>query len=308
MAQGQTTPEKTLSNPWSGKGFCDPHQYKSAIDRAEGGYKSCELGIEMFKRLHKITEQYSAAIREWSTSSQKQIAESKESGTTRKAWLECVRTVEKLAEHNDHIADGIQKKVVEKMTKFKTEDYGKSFIHVKKIKDFEHDFKKIQKPWLEFLDKINDAKQAYHDSTRKLRHAEAADRIIQSDVGSTDDQKKKVKTSVEKRKSDTKDYEEKYQRLISDSEKRRESYEKDMFDILARTDAFERKRLEHFHSMFDALKDATLVDNKEHNDKLVTKFNEAIEGHKIDADIDFFHKHYGNKTESKWPVFEDLKE
>jgi len=308
MAQGQTTPEKTLSNPWSGKGFCDPHQYKSAIDRAEGGLKSCELSIDIFKRLHKIQEQYSAALREWSTSSQKQIAESKESGTTKKAWAECIRTVEKLAEHHDVIADGIQTKVIDQMTTFKTENYGKSFFHVKKIKDFEHDFKKLQKPWLEFLDKINDAKQAYHDTKRKLRHAEGADKIIQTDLGSTDEQKKKSKGSVEKRKSETKDCQDKYQRLIDDSEKKKVTYEKEMFEILDRTDVFEKKRLEHFHSIFNALREATLVDNKERNEKLVATFTEAIKGHQIDADIEFFHKHYGNKTESKWPAFEDLKE
>jgi hypothetical protein len=261
MPQSQTTPEKDLSNPWTGKGFCEPNQYKSTIDRGEGGYKSLELGIEMFKSLDKIIEHFSAELREWSKTSQKHISESKEFGTTKKVWLACVRiTTEHLTAQNDAIAKGIQEKVVDEMTRYKNNHYGKSFIHVKKMKDFEHDFKKVQKPWLELLDKINDAKQAYHDASRKLHQAEGAEKIIQTDVGATDDQKKKLEASLDKRKRDTKSYREKYERLIEDMEKRKVIYEKDMFDILARTDKFEEERLQHFNSIFKALKHATVID------------------------------------------------
>lgn len=308
MPQGQTTPEKTLSNPWHGKGFCEPNQYRSAIDRCEGGYKSMEIGIDMFKRLHKIIEQFSENLHEWSVSSQKQIAESKEFGTNRKTWMQCIQTVEKMSEQNDLIAKGIQEKIVDKMTTFKHNQYGKSFIHVKKIKEFDHDFKKVQKPWLEYLEKINDAKLAYHDAKRRLNQAKSAQAITESDVGSTDEQKKKVKTSVDKRQGDTDGCKAKYQRLIDDAETKKITYEKDMFAILDRTDTFEKERLTHFNSIFKSLQEVVLVDNKENQANLLKGFTKAIDEHKIDEDIEFFNRHYGRKTDTKWPVFEEIKE
>jgi hypothetical protein len=308
LPQGQTTPEKTLSNPWHGKGFCEANQYKSAINRCEGGYKSCDLGIDMFKRLAKITEHYSEAIREWSASSQRQIAESNECGTTKKAWLQSVRAVEKVAEQNDFIVEGIQEKVVDKMTAYKNENYGKSFIHVKKIKEFEKDFKKIQKPWLEFLEKLNAAKQAFHDAQRKLNHAVGAEEIIKTDVGSSDEQKKKAKTSVDNRRVDTNTCKATYQRLISEMKTRKETYQEDMFKVLKCTDEFEIKRLKHFNSTFTALKESILIQKTEHRTKMDEAFTQAIKEQNIDEDIEFFNLHYGSKTVTKWPDFEDLKE
>lgn len=308
MPQNQTTPEKTLSNPWHGKGFCEINQYKSALDRGEGGYKSLDIGIDMFKRLQKITEEYSAALREWSKTSQKHLAESKEFGTTKKVWLESIRNVEKLADQNDVIAAGVEKNVVEKMTTFKNNNYGKSFIHVKKVKEFEHEFKKAQKPWTDFLEKINDAKQGYQDAKRKLRQAEGQEEAIKSDVSSTDDEKRKVKSTVEKRRSDANSCKSKYQRLVDDVEAKKENYQKEMFAILEKNDTFEKKRLEHFNSMFIALRDATVIDNTEHHTKMTAAFKKTIDEHDIDGDIEYFNTHYGRKTTTKWPEFEDLKD
>lgn len=308
MPQGQTTPEKTLSNPWHGKGFCEVNQYKSAIDRSEGGFKSLELGIDMFKSLQKINEEYSKALRDWAKSSQRQLAESKEFGTNRKAWLECIRSVEKLADHNDTIAEGVHEKVVEKMSTFKNNKYGKSFIHVKKIKEFDQEFKKAQKPWLEFVDKINDAKQGYHDATRKLQQAERKEELTRTDAGSTDEEKKKAKTTVEKRKSEITTCKSKYEKLIEDMDKKKENYQKEMFTILARTDEFEKERLLHFKDMFTALQDVILTDNTDHRTQLKAAFEKALNEHKIDEDIQYFNKHYGRDTHTKWPQFDDLKD
>ncbi len=308
LSQNQTTPEKTLSNPWFGKGFCEPHQYKAAIDRCEGGYRSCETNIEIYKDLAKILEHNAAAIRHWSTSSQKQIIQSKEFGTNRKACIESIRACEKLAEREEDLARGIQQNVIEKMTTYKNEHYGKSFIHVKAIKQFEKDFKKVQKSWLELLDKISDAKQAYHDARRKLQHAESAENVIKTDVGSADEQKKKAKTSVENRKTEMEHCKNKYNKLIDDMNSKQPVYEKDMFDILKKTDEFEEKRLNHFKSTFTALKEATSITNDTRHTEMSKAFEVAIEGHKIDDDIKFFNRHYGRDTKTKWPVFEDLTE
>ena len=308
LSQNQTTPEKTLSNPWHGKGFCEPHQYKAAIDRCEGGYRSCEIGIDIYKDLAKVLEHNAEALRQWSTSSQKQIAQSKEFGTNRKSWIASVRAFEKLAERDVDIAHGIQQNVIEKMTTYKNAHYGKSFIHVKTIKQFEKDFKKVQKSWLELLDKISDAKQAFHEAQRKLKSAENRENVTNSDVGSSDEEKKKAKTTVDNRKQDMEHCKNKYNRLIVDMNSKQPVYEKDMFDILKKTDDFEKNRLDHFKSIFMALKEASSITNDTRHAEMSKAFDEVIDTHKTDDDIKFFNQHYGRDTKTKWPVFEDLDE
>ncbi len=308
LPQNQTTPEKTLSNPWFGKGFCEPGQYKAAIDRCEGGYKSCELGIEITRDLVKIFENHSEAIRHWSTSSQKKICQSQEFGTTKKAWVDSIRAVEKLAERHDNITENIQKLVIEKMTSYKSENYGRSIIHVRKIKEFKDEFKKAQQSWLELIGKINDAKQTFHDAKRKLQNAEGAEKVIETDVGSSDEHKQKVKLSVASRRKETERCKTKYQNLIDEMDEKKEAYEKKMFDILERTDEFERKRLNHFKSMLNALQKATSLDEDKCHAEMATAFKTAISDHKIEEDIAFFNKNYGKDTKTTYPVFEDLKD
>ncbi|CAF4281295.1 unnamed protein product, partial [Rotaria sordida] len=151
LPQSQTTPEKCLSNPWHGKGFCESNQYKSAIDRCEGGHKSCDLSIEIYKELVKVLEHCSESLRQWSLISQRKIVQSKEFGTTKIAWIESIQAVEKSAERNEDITENIQHNVIDKMIAYKNSKYEKSFLHMKKVKEFEKDFKKVQKPWLELL-------------------------------------------------------------------------------------------------------------------------------------------------------------
>ncbi|UJR13654.1 hypothetical protein I4U23_000666 [Adineta vaga] len=308
LPQSQTTPEKTLSNPWFGKGFCEPDQYKAAIDRCDGGYRSCELGIEIYRDLTKILDNCSAALRQWAETSEKQIGQSKEFGTTKKTWIHTVRAVQKLAERNVDVSQNVQKTVIDKMVSYKNENYGKSYIHVKKIREFEKEFKKTQKSWLELIDRINEAKQKFHASKLKLQSELGSERVTASDVGSSEEQIRNAKLRVETRQKETEKYRTKYQNLIEEMEKTKPSYQQQMFKILENMDDFERKRLRHFNEMFNSLQIATAIDKDKKHGEMAIAFKAAIDDHDIEADIGFFNKNYGKETKTTWPKFEDLKD
>ena len=160
MPQGLTTPDKILANPLGGKGFCDTQQYRVALERCSDGHQSVELGIEINEDLTKILRKFSKSIREWSTRSQKKINESKESRTAKASWRNNVLAVEKLVERNDQIVEAIEQKVVKPMMTFKNDQYGKKLIHIRKVKEFEKEFKKVHSHWSEHIDKMNEAKQS----------------------------------------------------------------------------------------------------------------------------------------------------
>lgn len=308
LPQNQTTPERCLSNPWYNKGFCEPDQYKAAIDRCEGGYKSIELSIEIYKDLSKILENFSESLHNWSTTSQKKICQSKEFGTTKVAWLESIRAVENLAIRNENINRDIHNNVIDKLASYKSSNYAKSLVHVKKLKEFEKDFKKTQKPWLELIDQINEAKEAFHRVGRKLHNAKRAQHVIESDLGYSAEDKEKAKDSVKRYENEEKEHRTKYLKLIDEMKEKKPTYEENMFKVLSRTDDFERQRYNHFKSIFKALQDATSITNDTCHTEMFDAFNKAINEHNIDKDIDYFNQHYGRNTKTKWPVFEDLHE
>lgn len=307
MPQGQTTPEKTLSNPFFGKGFCDPGQYRAALERCEGGYHSLEIGIDIYKRLHKLIQSHSAEYHDWAKTSIRQISESKEFGHNKKAWTNGIRAVEKLTEVNDKIAENIQTNVIEPMTSFKNEHYGKSFIHVRQIKEFEKEFKKTQRTWLECVEKINEAKQSYHNAAKKLFNAKNAEEAIKTDVGSSDEEKKKVQHSVQRREDENKSTRLKYETALQDSESKQKKYETEMLAILKRTDEFEKKRLEHFKSMIESLQKSLAIQRTDYDTALSNAFTAAIGEHNSDKDIEYFNTNYGSAKKSVWPAFEEWK-
>ncbi|CAF1104084.1 unnamed protein product [Rotaria sordida] len=308
LPQGQTTPEKCLSNPWHGKGFCEPNQYKAAIDRCEGGHKSCDLGIEIYKDLVKVLENCSESLRQWSLTSQRKIVQSKEFGTTKVTWIESIKAFEKLAERNDDITENIQHNVIDKMIAYKNSKYEKSFRRVIKVKEFEKDFKKIQKSWSELLDKINEAKQEFHHASHKLHQAKQSENVTKTDVSSTDEDKKKAKDNVAHYESVTERRKSTYSKLIKDMKEKQPDYEENMFKILSRTDDFERDRLNQFKSLFGALQEAVSIEKDTRHNEMSDLLKKAIDKYDINNDIQFFNQHYGRETKTKWPVFEDVHE
>ncbi|CAM4894042.1 unnamed protein product [Rotaria socialis] len=271
LPQSPTTPERFLSNPYYGKSFCEPDQYKVAINRCEDGFTSCELALEMLKDLVNELERCSKSL---------------QLKTNRVVWLESVKAIEKLAERTDDIADNIKKNVIDELVNYKKFSYDKSFRHVKKAKD--------------------EAKVAYHHTSGKLHRAKRAEDITSSDVSSSDEEKNKAKSCVDRYEKEKEKCKNVYAKLINDMESKKSAYQGEMFKILGRADDFERKRLEHFKLMFTALQQVTSIENDTRHTEMLEKFQRAISKHNADSDIEFFNKNYGCETRTKWPDFEDV--
>jgi hypothetical protein len=308
LPQGQTTPERILSNPWYDKGFCEPNQYKAAIDRCKGGFESCELFIDIFSERAKIERNYIADLEKWSTTSIKEISQSKEFGTNKKAWMDSIRASKEIANTHTDIVQRLQDNVIDKMVNFKKENYGRSILHVKKIKEFEHDFEQVQKSWIKLLDKINKAKKDYHDAHRQLKRAETAEQIIDSDRGAEEEQKQKLKLSVSSYKKQAEALRSKYEQYINDMTNTRPNYENSMKEVLDRTHTFERKRLAHFQLSFTALHQSLVIDKDPHLVTMNESFKKAIESVGIEKDIQWWNSHFGSDTNTAWPKFEEPKD
>jgi len=289
--QGQTTPERILSNPWYDKGFCEPNQYRAALDRCKGGYESCDLFISIFSERARIEKDYIADLEKWAATSIKEISQSKEIAGT----------------HTD-IVQRLQENVIDKMVSYKKDNYGKSILHVKKIKEFERDFEQAQKSWVKLLEKINKAKKDYQDAHRQLKKAEIAEKIIESDRGAEDEQKTKVKLSVSTYKKECDAVRSKYKQYIEEMTNSRPNYENGMKEVLDRTHAFEKKRLTQFKTSFTALQQALLIDKDPHLAGMNEAFTKAINSQDIEKDIQWWNSHFGSDTNTAWPSFEELKE
>ncbi|CAF0750559.1 unnamed protein product [Adineta ricciae] len=308
LPQGQTTPERALSNPWFDKGFCEPHQYRAALDRCKGGYESCDMFIDIFAERVCLEREYAANLERWAASSIKRISQSKEFGVNKKVWVESIRASKEIGNTHTDIAQRLQDTVVEKMVTYKKDNYGKSILHVKKIKEFERDFEQAQKPWLKLLDKINRAKKDYQDAQRQFKKAETAEKIIESDRGAEEEQKTKVQLSVSTYKKQCEALKSKYLQYIEEMKSTRANYENAMKEVLDRTHSFERKRLAQFKLLFTAFQQALVIDKDPHLVKMAEAFTQSLNTHDADKDIQWWNSHFGSDTNTNWPSFEELKD
>ena len=296
LPQGQTTPEKILSNPWYSKSFYEPNQYKCAIDRCEAGFKSCEIASEMFKSFVELQARHATDIRHWSTACLHQIRQSKEFGTHKKAWIKSIQAMELTANRHDALAGAVEKNVVEKMVTYKHDNYARSYLQIKVTKDFDKQFKAAQKGWIKALHELDQAKQAYEECKRKLKEANLSQNYVRSNDGSTDEEKEQVQRAVDKRKKDADQHKCKYEHRREDLEEKRPAYEKSMTDILDRMHDFECKRGNHFKVMLIALQDAFDKHTDGNAAEISEAFQDAITSHNIEADVKYWNKNYGSDT------------
>lgn len=306
MPQNLTTPDKLLGNPMC-KSFLEPSQYRCVIDRCNDGYELLNLNIEIDDDLLKIFKKFSKSIRDWSDRSKKKVSNSKEGRTTKAAWRDSIATMEKYADRNDAIADAIEQKVLKNLKVFQTNNYGKNLIHVKKSKDLEKQFKRAQTPWTETLDKITDAKHAYHEAKRKLNQAKEVEEVATTDVGSTDEQKRKASNNVERRRKEVETCIQKHDSLIDDIEPKKDRYIKEMKSVLGKANDFERERLEQFRTSFTALQETLLIETDKYQKSIQEAFTNAINLQDINKDIEEFGRLCGTEINCKWPSFEKVK-
>ena len=303
-----TTPEEILANPWHNKGFCDLDQYHVALERCQNGYESCDLFIKAFEQRVKIERDYIAAIHDWSKTWQREIADSQEFGMNKKTWLSTIRAGEQAALTHSDIVERIQHDVVDPMVAFKKQNYAKSIIHIRKIREFEKEFESLQKPWLKMLSKINDAKEAYYQKRQKFKRVEQVQKIIDSDIGVSDEQKTEAHMSVSNYARESAMLRKKYEELIDEMKNLRSNYEAGMKRVLDRTHAFERERLNKFKQLFIAFHNAINIQNDPHLTEMSIAFQKAIASYNIESDIQWWNEHYGSDTNTAWPEFEDLSD
>ncbi len=305
QSQSETTPELTLSNPWSPKSICDPNQYQAAIERCESGCNSCGVFIDIFEQRVMIERDYVAAIHKWSTAAEKKIQHLAEFGTNKRAWLDSIRASELIAKSHNDIAEGIQRNVVDTMMSYERENYSMSILRIKIVKEFEKEFENIQKPWLKLLDKLERAKKSYHEACRKLKKAEAAENSRKSDTSASKEQKNDVAGADSAYSKELMVLRCEYKKLFDEMENSRPAYENSMKEILNRMNHIERQRLGLFKVLLNAFHDAVNIERNLYLTKMSTDMKKAIESHDIEGDLQFWQHYYASDAHNSWPLFED---
>ena len=303
-AQSQTTPERLLSNPWHSRSFYEPGQYKAVIDQFQGGYQSFQLQNQMINDMIALEENHAKQIRQLSEKYKNAIRCSHEYGTTRSTWLKVVDNTARRAEQHETLSKQLKEDILGPMESFKRQHYGRSFGRLEKVSEFEKEFAKIQKPWIELLKKLEQVDQALDESSRKLDILEELDSRCKSDEGFTNEEKQSIQEKLKKRKVAVNELQRKQKALSADKNKRMESYRNEMNKTLDKTLEFERKRMQHFNEIFKKMANLLSVKTNSDEQSIDVAFQNVLKSHDVNADIEYWNKNFGNASKIKYAPFD----
>lgn len=299
--QNLTTPERILSNPFHGKSFYDEGQYRVALDRLEQGIKCLDLLIKQIEELAKIVNRQAEKIRDWSSNSSKEIRQSSEFGTSKRSWISMIESIVLVAEQDETFGKTLQAKVVNPLSEFRARLYGKQNRFSNQKKEFEKEFRKVQKPWVSLLNDLQENRDKIAEARKKFQNAQRAEDLMKNDISHDEDQIKTLSEIARKREVQLSKLKELEEDLLKRIGKKKPEYEQQMQQILEKMLDIERQRLKKFNEILESLKGVLNTDTYSKFETISQKFDAAITSQNIDEDIDKWNRDFGNNTPYAWP-------
>ena len=291
----------------SGRGFFEPGEYRRCIHRYELGNDALGYFSSMLDERATLEHNYVNNLRSWSRKWHGELTKSKEYSTNKAVWDQIVSTGEQMADVHQTIASNLRDNIQPKLKQWRKDNYEKSFLNYKKSREIEKEFETIQKPWKKLLDTIEEAKENYQKLTKLLRECEEQ-RLTMTDEISNEQQKQIVDKFIQV-KLDLENAKNKYENLLRDvsvDADARQRYEANMTEVFLRFQAFEKKRLEFFKSIFtDYLK---TLQHQNAFIKMLDDYENALKRHNAQVDLDDWYKNYGPAAPSNYPRFEEFQE
>lgn len=289
------------------RGFFEPSQYERCITRYEYGHEVLGQLSTMFEERTALENTYVNALRSWSRKWHGELTKLSEYPSNKRIWDQIISTGEQMADMHQSIASNLHDNIQPKLKQWRRDNYEKSFINYKKSKEFEKEFERIQKPWNKLLESVNDAKQNYYKLNKSLKQCDQQKLKISNETPA--ETQKQIVDHYVQVKLEVDAALMKYQQLLRDvapGAEPRQRYEANMIEIFQHTQAFENKRMEFFHEIFnDYIK--TLQQQPVFN-KMLDEYVSVLKTHNSQVDLEAWYQSQGPGSHSHYPVFEEFQE
>ncbi|KAL7678107.1 hypothetical protein ACOME3_004335 [Neoechinorhynchus agilis] len=292
------------------RSFYDPKQYDVALKRCDDGLELTNALLKMISERADIEQRHSEALQSWSWKWRNYLDKSCEYGTTKATWYSLACGAEQDVEIHKNIRYRLHNDLIAKIDQYKKEKYPKNLHRIKKTKDLEREFESAQKPWLKQLHKVECAKREYFITAKRTKQAEVVERTVHSDVGSTEDQKKRISEKVDILRKELSFAHERYRQSVNEASQLRERYVQNIDDVFMKCQQFEKTRLDFFKEMFQVYTNALMGSPNEDYKKSAKLGSEAVKLHNTGKDLEWWAATYATGTlqMAKWPVFEEYNE
>jgi hypothetical protein len=296
----------------SNESFWEIGQYKRTVKRCEDGYKLCNDIVQMIAERADLEKSHAKSLKTWSKKWHDYLASkngNNEYGSLKTAWSSTLTEADKLSDihvatHNS-LCDDLNTEIKD----WQKQNYPKSIINqLKTAKEYEEEFKKVQKPWAKKYASVDKAKKDYHAACKSFHTAKQQDVNSKSDPAVSNEQKKKFEDKVEKHKKECEITKAKYKQALDDLNGYNSRYIEDMNTVYKKCDAFEKDRMDFFIQKFIKLQGHLNIYEKMNVEAIYSEFLATVKSTNPDKDLMAWSKEFGSGMLMNWPVFEEYSE
>ena len=146
--------------------FWDIDNYQKCVKRIGESSALCDDLTKMFTERIEIESKYGKKLDDWHEKWSKALETSCMYATMKAAALGTLREAQDRAKVHMDCCMKLQNQVIETIKRWKESNYHHKIFGIKEAKEFEQDFSKAQKQWATAYNKIQKAKNNYHNACK----------------------------------------------------------------------------------------------------------------------------------------------
>ncbi|XP_063622819.1 protein kinase C and casein kinase substrate in neurons protein 1 isoform X3 [Cydia splendana] len=290
--------------------FWEPGNYKRTTRRVDDGHRLCGELQALVQERADIEKTYAKSLRGWAKKWNDLIEKGPEYGTMEAAWKGGMVEAERLSDLHLTVRDRLVNDVIAQIKNWQKDTYHKSMIQLKERKEMDEAFKKAQKPWAKFLQKVERTRLEYHTACKQERTAQNQERNAGGDSSLSPDQRhllvKKMAERVSKCREDVSKSREKYQAALAEITAYNPRYIEDMSGVFERCQQMEAQRLTFFKDVLFSFHKCLDISQEPTLPQIYEEFHHTINNADHQKDLKWWANNHGVNMAMAWPQFEEL--
>ncbi|XP_063622818.1 protein kinase C and casein kinase substrate in neurons protein 1 isoform X2 [Cydia splendana] len=288
--------------------FWEPGNYKRTTRRVDDGHRLCGELQALVQERADIEKTYAKSLRGWAKKWNDLIEKGPEYGTMEAAWKGGMVEAERLSDLHLTVRDRLVNDVIAQIKNWQKDTYHKSMIQLKERKEMDEAFKKAQKPWAKFLQKVERTRLEYHTACKQERTAQNQERNAGGDSSLSPDQVKKMAERVSKCREDVSKSREKYQAALAEITAYNPRYIEDMSGVFERCQQMEAQRLTFFKDVLFSFHKCLDISQEPTLPQIYEEFHHTINNADHQKDLKWWANNHGVNMAMAWPQFEEYTE
>ncbi|XP_049878291.1 protein kinase C and casein kinase substrate in neurons protein 2 isoform X2 [Pectinophora gossypiella] len=288
--------------------FWEPGNYKRTTRRIDDGHRLCSELQALVQERADIEKTYAKSLRGWAKKWNDLIEKGPEYGTMEAAWKGGMVEAERLSDLHLQIRDRLVNDVIAQIKNWQKDTYHKSMIQLKERKEMDEAFKKAQKPWAKYLQKVERTRLEYHTACKQERTAQNQERNASGDSSLSPDQVKKMAERVSKCREEVAKNREKYQAALAEITAYNPRYIEDMTAVFERCQQMEAQRLTFFKDVLFSFHKCLNISQEPVLPQIYNEFHHTINNSDHQKDLKWWANNHGVNMAMAWPQFEEYTE